>query len=223
VNDLNNQEFNMSFRLRMAVLVTLALAVGVGVSPSSQAQENPFGATTGGSVSSSGSSSRPLRTTNTWYGFAPATPTSKLLRGAADAVHNAKGDEETKAATKKLSELVDKCFDEDMVQRKKEFEQLEKRLANLREQLDRRKTKKSEIVELQMKVLLNEADGLGFFSSSERGDSKVPMVNSPYGLPVIAQPGDPTPLFNAPTPTPTAPATAAPPVAPVAPRAAEAR
>jgi hypothetical protein len=108
-----------------------------------------------------------------------------------------------------------------MAQRKKELEQLEKRLANLREQLDRRKTKKSEIVDLQMKVLLNEADGLGFFSSSERGgDSKVPMINGPYGLP-NAQPGDPTPFFNAPTPTPTAPAAVAAPIARIAPRAAE--
>jgi hypothetical protein len=220
VNDLNNQEFNMSFRLRMAVLVALALAGGFSVLPSSQAQENPFGATTGGSVSSSGSSSSPLRVgpTFTWKGFTPATPTSKLLRGAADAVHNAKGDEEAKAATKKLSELVDKCFDEDMVQRKKELEQLEKRLANLREQLDRRKTKKSEIVELQMKVLLNEADGLGFFSGDTRGsDLNLPRVNAAYGLPT----GAPGTIVDSRDPYVTVPA--APPVAPIAPRAAEAR
>jgi hypothetical protein len=195
----------------MAVLVALALAGGVAVSSLTEAQDNPFGATTSGSSSSS--SAPGLRPTYTWKGFAPATPTSKLLRGAADAVHNAKGDEETKAATKKLSELVDKCFDEDMAQRKKELEQLEKRLANLREQLDRRKTKKSEIVELQMKVLLNEADGLGFFSGDTRGsDLNLPRVNAAYGLPngapgTIVQPGDPTPLFNAPAPPPT---TAAP-------------
>ena len=73
------------------------------------------------------------------------------------------------AARKKLTELIDKYFDEDMVQRQKELAQLEQRLAKLREQLDRRRTKKQDIVDLQMKKsLLNEADGLGFFGGEPR-------------------------------------------------------
>src|ERR1044072_5915893 len=43
------------------------------------------------------------------------------LRQAADAVHNAKGDEEASAAKKKLTALIDKYFDEDMKQREKEL------------------------------------------------------------------------------------------------------
>src|SRR5262249_27895343 len=88
------------------------------------------------------------------------------LRQAADAVHNAKGDEKAGAGKKKLTTLIDKLFDEDMKQREKELADLEKRLSKLREQLERRRTKKQDIVDLQLKVVLNEADGLGFFSGN---------------------------------------------------------
>lgn len=200
-----------------SIFCMLAVACCVAMSAQVEAQENksnPFGA---GDPNTAAKRVWAINVTKNAF-----TPASKLLRSAADAVQNAKGDEEKATARKKLNELVDKCFDDDMVQRQKELEQLEKRLSQLREQLDRRKNKKSEIVDLQLKVLLNEADGLGFFSSAERGgDSKVPMINSPYGLPIIAEPGDLTPFFNAPTPTPTAPSPPGP--APVAPRAAEAR
>ena len=46
---------------------------------------------------------------------------------------------------------------------------MEARLNKLRTQLERRKKAKSEIVELEVKVLVNEAEGLGFSPVPSRG------------------------------------------------------
>ena len=56
-----------------------------------------------------------------------------------------------------------------MVRRGQELAQIEERLTKLRELLDRRRTKKQEILELQAKVALNEADGLGFYDGERSG------------------------------------------------------
>ena len=50
-----------------------------------------------------------------------------------------------------------------MVRREHELTQIEERLTKLRELLERRRKKKQEIIELQTKVALNEAEGLGFY------------------------------------------------------------
>jgi hypothetical protein len=153
--------------------------------------------------------------TSYWIaGPAGAGTVAGELRKAAEAVRNADGDEETSAARKALAELVEKCFDADMVNREKELAELEKRLAKLREQLDRRRTKKQDIMDLQIKVLLNEADGLGFYSGGEKNDF------SPFGYDVsvarpmtIALPQAPPPPAYAP------PVDAASPVGAPVPRA----
>ena len=140
------------------------------------------------------------------------------LRKAAEAVRNADGEEETSAARKALTELVEKCFDADMVNREKELAELEKRMAKLREQLDRRRTKKQDIMDLQIKVLLNEADGLGFYSGGERSDS------SPFGYSVLPGELQGRPMTIALPPAPpqapyAAPADAASPFGATVPRA----
>ena len=53
-------------------------------------------------------------------------------------------------------------FDKDMTSRETDLSQLEERLTKLRNQLKRRKEAKSEIIQLQIKLMVNEADGLGF-------------------------------------------------------------
>jgi hypothetical protein len=68
--------------------------------------------------------------------------------------------------TKQLEAAINKNFDHDMEGREKELTQLEERLKKLRTQLERRRKAKSEIVELQIKVLVNEAEGLGFSGQS---------------------------------------------------------
>jgi hypothetical protein len=99
------------------------------------------------------------------FGGRVGTDSASEIRKAAEAIRDAKGDEAKSAAQKKLSELLSKCYDEDMVQRERELKQIEERLTKLRELLDRRRTKKQEIIDLQTKVALNEAEGLGFYDS----------------------------------------------------------
>ena len=51
--------------------------------------------------------------------------------------------------------------------RRQELADIEARLAKLRTQLDRRREKKDDIVDLQYQVAINEAEGLGFTSRAE--------------------------------------------------------
>lgn len=65
-----------------------------------------------------------------------------------------------------------------MVRREAEVTKVEQRLAKLRELLERRRTKKQEIVELQTKVVINEADGLGFYESPTMDDGASDLILS---------------------------------------------
>ncbi len=64
--------------------------------------------------------------------------------------------------TKQLDAAIVAIFDKDMSSRETDLSQLEARLTKLRAQLDRRRKAKSEIIQLQIKLMVNEADGLGF-------------------------------------------------------------
>ena len=98
-------------------------------------------------------------------------------------------DEATKAdLTKQLETAVDKYFDEDMKSRETQLSQLEERVTKLRAQLDRRRKAKDEITKLQTKVLVNDADGLGF------GDLQ-PEVGSLFHGPVSTTISAPQPTL----------------------------
>jgi hypothetical protein len=94
--------------------------------------------------------------------------------------------EEAKKAdiTKKLEAAVTKFFDEDQKARETDLTKLEERLKKLRAQLDRRSKAKADIIQLQIKVLVNEAEGLGFSGTSLL--DPIPGVN---GLPALGVPG----------------------------------
>lgn len=111
------------------------------------------------------------------------------IRAAAEALRDAEGEAEQTATQAKLNELLSQYFEQDMVRRQAELEDIEKRLSKLREQLDRRRAKKEEIIDLQMKVLVNEADGLGFFGNSSPWELDVFGVSPPFG----GAPGIPAP------------------------------
>jgi hypothetical protein len=74
----------------------------------------------------------------------------------------AKDDKQKTAVTDKLKSAVDKCFEADMKGREAELKKLQERLDKLKAQLEKRRKAKDEIVQLEVKVLTNEADGLGF-------------------------------------------------------------
>lgn len=148
----------------------------------------------------------------------PGTSVTSAIRKAAEAVRDAKGDEAKSDAQKKLADLLSKSYDDDMVQREHELKQIEERLTKLRELLERRRTKKQEIIELQTKVALNEAEGLGFYDN-ERPAKAGSFGYSPLGPTVDAAGGTVSISTSGEIPAPGAPA--APP-APPAPRAAAA-
>ncbi len=87
---------------------------------------------------------------------------NQLVRELGDTTDEAKKAE----ITKKLEAAVTKAFDEDQKNREAELTKLEERLKKLRAQLDRRAKAKSDIIQLQLKVLVNEAEGLGFSGAS---------------------------------------------------------
>ena len=64
--------------------------------------------------------------------------------------------------TKQLESAIVAIFDKDMSTREADLNPLEERLTKLRNQLNRRKQAKAEIIQLQLKLMINEADGLGF-------------------------------------------------------------
>ncbi|HEX3598527.1 MAG TPA: hypothetical protein VHU84_00210, partial [Lacipirellulaceae bacterium] len=94
---------------------------------------------------------------------------AEAIHMAAEAVRDAKGDDEKSVAQKKLNEALSKYFDEDMVQREKELKQVEERVTKLHDLLERRRSSKQEIVDLEAKVALNQANGLGFYDGESPG------------------------------------------------------
>src|SRR5262245_37031119 len=87
---------------------------------------------------------------------------SQLVKQLRDTTDEAKKAE----LTKKLETAVGKHFDEDMKVREAELARLEERLKKLKDQLERRRKAKAEILQLHVKVLVNEAEGLGFSGAS---------------------------------------------------------
>jgi hypothetical protein len=134
---------------------------------------------------------------------------ASAIRKAAEAVRDAKGDEAKTAAQKNLTELLSKYYDDDMVQREHELKQIEERLTKLRELLDRRRAKKQDIIDLQAKVALNEAEGLGFYDNerpAKGGASSfsvaMPQMEGKPNSPFVKKRLDPGPT---PVPVPPAP------------------
>jgi hypothetical protein len=105
------------------------------------------------------------------------------IREAAKALVDAEDDDAREDAERGLNELLDGYFEEDMERREEELANVERRVKELRELLERRREKKDDIIRLQVEVLRNEADGLGFFSAEGAGGAQ-----HQYGLWYYPQP-----------------------------------
>jgi hypothetical protein len=84
------------------------------------------------------------------------------LRQATGKLKAAKNDAEKTALTKEISQRLDKSFEHDMQRREKEIADVEARVKKLRDQIEKRKKAKDDIISLRLKTIVNEADGLGF-------------------------------------------------------------
>ena len=80
-----------------------------------------------------------------------------------------------KKATDVIQEQLAKQFERDLSQREKELATVEERVKSLRQQLDKRKAAKDDIISLRLKTIVNNAEGLGF--PGESGVSE----GTPYG------------------------------------------
>jgi hypothetical protein len=102
--------------------------------------------------------------------FRGADGSKDAIRHSAEKLRDATSDEAKGKAQGELRRLLSEYFEKDMKRRKTDLDEMEKRLGKLRNQLERRQAKMDEIVDLQIKVLINEADGLGFFSGEPQSD-----------------------------------------------------
>jgi hypothetical protein len=114
--------------------------------------------------------------------------------GKAAAAFRAAESNEAKATTKKkLVDVLNRYFDLDMKNRATELQKVEERVRKLRALYDSRESKKQEIVDLQVKVLENEAAGLGFFNSPAQGGNVLYAPGAGTGLPPAGPYGVPFP------------------------------
>jgi hypothetical protein len=75
---------------------------------------------------------------------------------------SAKSDADKTSATNELSKMLEKSFQRDLERREHEIAQVEARIKKLRDQIEKRKKAKDDILSLRLKTIVNEADGLGF-------------------------------------------------------------
>lgn len=103
------------------------------------------------------------------------TMRAKLIK-AVKALQNAKDDKQKDRAKSDLTKVLNSVFDADLKQREKEIADVEARIKKLKATLDKRRTARDRIIDLQIKVLVNEADGLGF-PSRTGSRSVIPGMN----------------------------------------------
>ncbi|QDU80626.1 hypothetical protein Pla110_23570 [Polystyrenella longa] len=94
-------------------------------------------------------------------------------------LHSAKTDEEKKQAETELSAALSAYFDNDLKAREREVQAVQERVKKLQDKLDTRREAKEEIVNLQLQLMVNEANGLGFYN----GASNVPGQFNPQPVP----------------------------------------
>lgn len=111
------------------------------------------------------------------YGAAaPSTPdprvkAEKALNAAVAKLKGAQKGDDRNAAAKALKPALEAYFAADLKVREQEITGIQKRVENLDALIERRRKARDEIISLQLEVLSNEADGLGFFSTSARKQS----------------------------------------------------
>ncbi|MDB5342762.1 MAG: hypothetical protein JWP89_1139 [Schlesneria sp.] len=108
----------------------------------------------------------------------------QAMQAAKEKLKKAQNEAARKEATDVIQKSLIKQFEQDLAQREKELAAAEERLKTLRQQLDKRKLAKDEIITLRLKTIVNNAEGLGF-----PGD-EAPQPLSDYDTPVFG-PYDP--------------------------------
>ena len=91
------------------------------------------------------------------------SPSTKIKQGVAQ-LRSANTAEELSAVKAKLTQALDEYFEADLVRREQEIAKVEQRIQKLKAQVEKRRASKQQIIDFQLQVLQNEAEGLGFYS-----------------------------------------------------------
>lgn len=87
---------------------------------------------------------------------------SEKLQQVLEELKRADSDDAREAADERLSEIVSLIFDDDLKRRESEVSDIQQRASNLQALIQKRMESKDRIVDLQLKIQLNEVEGLGF-------------------------------------------------------------
>lgn len=118
-------------------------------------------------------------------GTEPAVPdprekAERVLGAAIAKLRSASSQGDRQAATKELLPALEGYFVADLKVRERELKAIRKRVDRLDTLIERRRKARKEILSLQLEVLTNEAEGLGFFSTSV-GRQADPYSGEGYG------------------------------------------
>jgi hypothetical protein len=102
----------------------------------------------------------------TFYLDKATSPEQEIQKGVKK-YQVAKTEEKKEDAKQGISAALSSYFDADMKNREKDIVNIEKRIKKLRALLEKRRAAKAKLVDLQLKVLINKADGLGFYSQPQ--------------------------------------------------------
>jgi len=113
------------------------------------------------------------------FGLAPAAkPKATKLQEASEQLKQADGVDARKEAQAKLSSVVNSIFDEDLKRRESEVDDIRDRVSKLKALIDKRKESEDRIVDLQFRIQVNEAAGLGF-PVKQKSRSRTPNAGTP--------------------------------------------
>ncbi|MGZ0163764.1 MAG: hypothetical protein ACKVII_07595 [Planctomycetales bacterium] len=101
----------------------------------------------------------------------PRRKSEIVLQAATSKLKEATSEEERQAAGKLLRSALERYFATDLEMREREIKGIQERVTNLDKLIERRRQARDQVISLQLEVLKNEADGLGFFSTSSRRSS----------------------------------------------------
>jgi hypothetical protein len=105
----------------------------------------------------------------------------EALSQAVEKLKSAKNDSEKTSATNEISQVLEKWFKRDLERRESQISEIETRVKKLRDQIEKRKKAKDEIINLRVKTIVNEANGLGFPGAFEQESAADPFSSPHFG------------------------------------------
>jgi hypothetical protein len=122
---------------------------------------------------------------------------TRAFHDVLERLRSAKEGPDKEGAKKGLLHVLEQSFNRDLEHREREVSEIESRVKKLREQIERRKKAKDEIVSLRLKTIINETEGLGFPDGQDFGPFKHPAMRDPAAD--VFEPR-PTPTYPQPQP-----------------------